>query len=389
MATFTALFKQRVIHYFVMKIILFCLCLLVTAKSMGKANEQYLLVGSYADSTEAGIKVFRFNIEQGTFTWVSEKSGIQNPSYLTASSDGRFVYSVSEVPAPDAKVCAYAFDKQTGTLTLLNEQSAQGSAPCYIWVDKRNRLVVTANYNGGSISTFPLLEDGTLAPATEYVYAGGTAGSQRQSAPHLHCVYASPDERFLYANDLGTDRIYFYELAESVGKGLTLQKVSPDFFSLPSGEGPRHSIFHPSGKWMYVIGELSGRVTVFAYADGKLSPIQTVEADAAHAAGSADIHTTPDGRFLYVSNRLKDDGIVCFSIDQKSGMLTETGKQATGIHPRNFVITPNGKYLLCACRDSNVIQIFEINPSTGQLKNTGKEIKTAQPVCLKWVETDD
>ena len=140
---------------------------------------------------------------------------------------------------------------------------------------------------------------------------------------------------------------------------------------------------------MYVIGELSGRVTVFAYADGKLSPIQTVEADAAHAAGSADIHTTPDGRFLYVSNRLKDDGIVCFSIDPKSGMLTEIGKQATGIHPRNFVITPNGKYLLCACRDSNVIQIFEINPSTGQLKNTGKEIKTAQPVCLKWVETDD
>ena len=274
-------------------------------------------------------------------------------------------------------------------MTLLNEQPAQGSAPCYIWVDKRNRLVVTANYNGGSISTFPLWEDGTLAPATEYVYAGGTAGSQRQSAPHLHCVYASPDERFLYANDLGTDRIYFYELAESARKGLTLQKVSPEFFSLPSGEGPRHSVFHPNGKWMYVIGELSGRVTVFAYADGKLSPIQTVEADAAHASGSADIHTTPDGRFLYVSNRLKDDGIVCFSIDPKSGMLTEAGKQATGIHPRNFVITPNGKYLLCACRDSNVIQIFEINPSTGQLKNTGKEIKTAQPVCLKWVETDD
>ena len=162
--------------------------------------------------------MFRFNIEQGTFTWISEKSGIQNPSYLTVSSDGRFVYSVSEVPAPDAKVCAYAFDKQTGTLTLLNEQPAQGSAPCYIWVDKRNRLVVTANYNGGSISTFPLLEDGTLAPATEYVYAGGTTGSQRQSAPHLHCVYASPDERFLYANDLGTDRIYFYELAESARK---------------------------------------------------------------------------------------------------------------------------------------------------------------------------
>lgn len=358
------------------------LCMVFTS-CMQKENELFLFVGSYANTTDPGISLYRFDMDRGTATLVKEISGIQNPSYLTVSRDGKFVYSVSETDIPDAKICAYSFDKATGAFTLLNEQKTEGSAPCYIWIDSQRHICVTANYSGGSISLFPISADGMLLPANVYTYEGGTPGSERQAAPHLHCVYASLDEKYLYANDLGTDRIYKYELIVS-DNGLSLQNGEPTYFSLVVGEGPRHTVFHPNGKFAYLIGELSGRVAVLNYNQGDFIPIQYVEADTLHAQGSADIHITSDGRFLYASNRLKGDGIAIFSIDLTDGMLTKVGYQMTGIHPRNFIITPNNKFLLCACRDSNFIQIFEIDQQTGLLKDTGKVITVSKPVCLKF-----
>ncbi len=352
---------------------------------MQKDSELFLFVGSYADATDPGINLFRFDVEKGTAVPVKSLSGIQDPSYLTVSRDGKFVYSVSETAVPDAKVCAYSFDKHTGTLSLLNEQKMDGSAPCYIWVDSKRRMAVTANYNGGSISVFSISADGALLPAEVYAYEGGRPGSERQAVPHLHCVYASPDENYLYANDLGTDRIYKYEIIAS-DKGLSLREGTPASFSLPAGEGPCHTVFHPNGKWAYLISELSGRVALMYYDKGNLTPVRFVEADTLHVSGSADIHITPDGRFLYASNRLKGDGIAIFSIDLENGQLTKIGYQLTGIHPRNFVITPNGKFLLCACRDSHIVQVYEIDKQSGLLKDTGKDIRVSKPVCLKFTD---
>ena len=149
---------------------------------------------------------------------------------------------------------------------------------------------------------------------------------------------------------------------------------------------PRHTVFHPNGKWAYLISELSGRVALMYYDKGNLTPVRFVEADTLHVSGSADIHITPDGRFLYASNRLKGDGIAIFSIDLENGQLTKIGYQLTGIHPRNFVITPNGKFLLCACRDSHIVQVYEIDKQSGLLKDTGKDIRVSKPVCLKFTD---
>lgn len=344
-----------------------------------------LFVGSYADAADPGIHLYRFDVEKGTALPVKSLSGIQDPSYLAVSGDGKFVYSVSETAVPDAKVCAYAFDKQTGTLSLLNEQKTEGSAPCYIWVDSKRRMAVTANYSGGSISVFPISPDGTLQPAEVYAYEGEASEAGERTVPHLHCVYASPDERYLYANDLGTDRIYKYDIVPS-DKGVRLREGTPAFFRLPAGEGPRHTVFHPNGKWAYLISELSGRVALLEYDKGNLVPVQFVEADTLHVSGSADIHITPDGRFLYASNRLKGDGIAIFSIDPADGRLTKVGYRPTGIHPRNFLLSPDGKFLLCACRDSHVVQVYEIDKQSGLLKETGREIRVTRPVCLKWAE---
>ncbi|MDO4756786.1 MAG: lactonase family protein [Parabacteroides sp.] len=350
-----------------------------------QVNEAYLLVGSYAEKSEKGISLYRFDMETGSTELVNEFSGIAEPSYQTFAKEGEYVYSVSETEGEDAKVCAYVFDKKEGKLSFLNEQITKGGAPCHIWVDSKQRLAVTANYLGGNISAFPIASDGTLEEAEVFSFEGGTPGSSRQEAPHLHCIYVSPDERFLFANDLGTDRIYKFELRETEGR-LSLQAGSPAFISLPIGEGPRHAEFHPNGKWLYLLSELSGKVAVFDYKEGDLTPIQFIEADSLHAAGSADIHVSPDGRFVYASNRLEGDGIAIFEINQEDGRLKKIGYQPTGVHPRNFIITANGKFLLCACRDSHVVQIFTIDSTTGLLQDTGQTIQRSKPVCLKFTD---
>jgi 6-phosphogluconolactonase (cycloisomerase 2 family) len=194
-------------------------------------------------------------------------------------------------------------------------------------------------------------------------------------------VEFTPDGKYLLANDLGTDKIHVFPLT-SEGN---LDKESTFDIGLEPGSGPRHICFSKDGRFAYLINEISGKVTALAY-DGKgLTPIQYIKSDTVNAQGSADIHLSPDGKFLYASNRLKADGIAIFSVDNQTGLLTKVGYQLTGIHPRNFIITPDGRFLLVACRDSNLVQIFARDEKTGLLVDTGKKIETSKPVCLKFM----
>ena len=174
--------------------------------------------------------------------------------------------------------------------------------------------------------------------------------------------------------------------ANADNKEKFLTKGTPEAFKVAPGSGPRHLIFNSDGKFAYLINEIGGTVIAFRYADGMLDEIQTVAADTVNAQGSGDIHLSPDGKYLYASNRLKADGVAIFKVDETNGTLTKVGYQLTGIHPRNFIITPNGKYLLVACRDTNVIQIFERDQATGLLTDIKKDIKVDKPVCLKFVD---
>jgi len=207
--------------------------------------------------------------------------------------------------------------------------------------------------------------------------------------PHLHCVRITPDGKYLLADDLGTDQIHKFNInpnANADNKEKFLTKGTPEAFKVAPGSGPRHLIFNSDGKFAYLINEIGGTVIAFRYADGMLDEIQTVAADTVNAQGSGDIHLSPDGKYLYASNRLKADGVAIFKVDETYGTLTKVGYQLTGIHPRNFIITPNGKYLLVACRDTNVIQIFERDQATGLLTDIKKDIKVDKPVCLKFVD---
>lgn len=345
-----------------------------------------MLVGSYASADQEGIKTYRFNQETGEAVLASTLSGIENPSFLVPTENGTHVYAVGETEK-GFTANALALDTLTVGLTLLNSQSTGGASPCYITVSPDGKFVLTANYMGANITVFPRLSDGKLGEGHVISFQGKGADKERQEQPHLHCVYFTPDGKLLLANDLGLDCIHAFPVKPASGtKGTDLLDEAAAFdIELAPGSGPRHTCFDKQGKHAYLLTELSGEVVVWTY-DGKtLIQQQVIKADTVGAKGSADIHLSPDGKFLYASNRLQADGVAIFKVSPSDGTLTKVGYQLTGIHPRNFTITPNGKFLLVACRDTNEIQVFARDAETGLLQDTGKTIHTDKPVCLQWV----
>ena len=352
--------------------------------SIASMGELYMLVGTYTSQEGSkGIYVYKFDTDTGRSDSVSMVE-VANPSYVAISPDEKFVYSVGENGKDDSFAHSFSFDKKSGQLTLLNSQLTNGSSPAYITLDAQGHNVFTANYGGGSISQFNIHTDGTLSALTNlFEFEGKGEDSIRQQQPHLHSVRYSPDGMHMFATDLGTDRIYRYKSVNSVFEGQpALLKSDTSIFATPAGTGPRHFDFHPSGLYFYLLGELSGEIIVYDYNMGDLKQKQRILVDTIGARGSADIHVSPNGRFLYASNRLKADGIGVFAIDAEDGTLTKVGYQLTAKHPRNFAITPNGKFLLVAGRDDNVIQVYSIDRETGLLTDTHQDITIDKPVCI-------
>lgn len=347
----------------------------------GKTNELAMLVGTYTDGTSKGIYTFRFNQETGMATPL-DTIELPNPSYLVPSEDGKRVYAVSEMNDNRAALNTLSFDKATGELHLLNTEPTLGADPCYVATNGKS--VLTANYSGGNMSVFPLLKDGTAAPI-DTLFEGSATGPDavRQGTPHLHCAIFSPDGKYIFATDFSADRILRFVLHPND----IVPHPSMEATVIDSDSGPRHLTFSPNGKYAYLITELSGKVIAFSYDDGCLKQIQSITADTTAARGSADIHLSPDGKFLYASNRLKEDGIAIFAVNPENGFLAKVGYQPTGIHPRNFNITPNGKYLLVACRDSNVIQVFQRDQNTGLLSDIHQDVTIDKPVCIQFVNS--
>lgn len=345
----------------------------------------FLLVGTYTEKGSSGIYVYEMDSLSGKTKFAS-LAEISNPSYLAVSNDSRYVYSVSEEDHIEtSKISAFAFNTLNGKLTLINQEKTGGKYPCFLAVDDSSKFAVVANY-GGSLTAFSLARDGGIdSPRKVFDFSGAGPNPARQQQPHIHCAVYSPDSKYVFATDLGTDRIYKYQIEKQTSTSY-LFSGDPVSIKVGSGEGPRHLAFHPNGKYAYLITELGGNVFVYDYVDGNLLEKQRIEADSKHAEASADIHVSPDGRFLYASNRKVDDGVAIYSINQNDGKLTMIGYQKTGLHPRNFVITDNGRFLLVANRDSDNIQIFKRDKGTGLLTDTHQDIKVSMPVCLKFAE---
>lgn len=351
-----------------------------------------LFVGTYTEpeqSTSEGVYVYRMDSSSGELKFESVIPSLINPSYLAVHPRLGTFYAVHEKGTfegqPGGGVIALSFDPAHDGFEILNKQSSGGEDPCYISIDHTGRYALVANYTSGSVAMLPILPDGTLAPASDVVkHSGSSIHPHRQDKPYAHCILPDPDNRFALAVDLGIDKILVYRLDLEAGR---LRQYTE--FKVAEGSGPRHLVFHPNGRYAYVVCELSSTLLGFRYQSeaGKLEQIQTIGTLPRGYDGTnslADVHITQDGRYLYASNR-GHDSLASFSIDSESGELAVLDHiPCGGNEPRGFEIAPGGKFLLAANQNSNNIVTFLIDPARGQLSRTGEEVELSMPVCVKF-----
>jgi 6-phosphogluconolactonase len=340
-----------------------------------------LIVGTYTNSCESkGIYVYDFDTDTGESSLKNSSENSINPSYVALSRDNKFLYSVNENGA-ESTVSSFGFDSKNGKLTPINKQSSQGADPCYIVNDDKN--VIIANYSGGNISIFGKNADGSLTDIKQVIpHFGKGANAQRQEKPHVHMVYFSPDNKFVLANDLGNDKVYSY--AYNPNATTEILKIK-DSVAVKPGSGPRHLTFSKDEKFVYLLEELSASLTVFSFSNGllkKVSENTLLDKDFKGTVGAADIHISPDGKFLYATNRGDANDISVFKILKNGKLAFQSRNSTLGKGPRNFAIDPTGKFLLVANQKTNQIVIFKINKTTGSLTDTGKKIELCSPVCL-------
>jgi 6-phosphogluconolactonase len=314
-----------------------------------------------------------------------------NPTFLVVRGDR--IYTIGEVDEYDGQpggvVAALAIDPATGDLSLFNRQSSGGVGPAYITTDATGRVALVANYVAGSVASLPIGAEGALAPCS-VVYAhkmpheGPGPVADRQDAPHAHCIIPDHNNRFAFAADLGADRIYQYALDPVAGR-ISPEPVS--VYEVFPGTGPRHLAFHPSGRWLYVIGELSSTLVVYAYDqnDGLLrepAALSLLPADWHGANTASEVVVSPDGRFIYAGSR-GYDAITVFRVHDDSGTVTLAGQYPTGgSFPRHFALDPGGNWLVAANQKSDTLTTFRVNQEAGVLEWTGQSAQVPVPVCV-------
>ncbi|WP_026464119.1 lactonase family protein [Adhaeribacter aquaticus] len=360
------------------------------ANSIYKGNEVMFYVGTYAKPDAESIFLYSLNTETGAINRVAAFKAGENPSYLTLDSKRRFLYAVHETGNYEGQksgaVSAFSIDQKNGNLILLNTQASLGASPCYISLDKGDKNALIANYSGGNVAVLPIQANGQLSPSSSMdQHEGSSVNTRRQKEAHAHSIMLDAANKYAFSADLGTDSIYRYLYDAKNGK---ITATNPPAVKVTPGAGPRHMAFHPNGKLFYLINELDGTVKAFAYTaqNGDLKELQTIStlpADFSGQSSCADLHVSPNGKFLYGSNR-GHNSIVVYAIDAKTGKLTLVQHVSTeGKTPRNFTIDPSGKILLVANQDSNNIISFKINQQSGKLTPTGNQAEVPSPVCLQ------
>jgi len=352
------------------------------------ADERLVFISAFASGDKGALHAYKLDLETGTLKLAQRTTDVQNPFYLAVSPNQKFVYSIHAKQfggKEHEQIAAYQITSAVGELKLLNRQSALGSAACYLDVDATGKSLLVANYTTGSVASLPIKEDGSLDKAASFMqHKGNSVDPARQKEPHAHCIVVSPDNRFAFAADLGLDQVLVYRLDAAKA---TLTPNQPPFARTPAGAGPRHLTFHPNGKHVYVINELKNSVTCFDYnsASGTLAEKQTISTlpkDFAGKSYCADLKITPDGRFLYGTNR-GHDSIAAYRIGADGSLTLLAIEPSLGKGPQNLAITSDGKLLLCANMPGNNVAVFRIDAKTGALASVGTPVAVQSPSCIR------
>ncbi len=356
---------------------IFALLTLLSAPLFSDSSVYQMAVGSYTASGNPGVEIFEVNPATGTSTRLY---ALDNPngSYLATTKDRSLLYAVTEAGAGKSRISAYRLG-QSGRYQKLNDESTVGDGPCFVTIRESSQTVYAANYGSGSLSVFKTT-NGSLQPIAQHIkYEGSSINKGRQDKPHAHMATMAPDQKYLYVTDLGTDKIYQHKI-------LADGTLDEKFKSIPvtPGNGPRHLVFNAAGNKAYLLNEMKGVVDVFAVTDDNFKLIQTVVADTSSSSkdrGSADIHISPNGKWLVSSNRVTNNDLTIYAI-QIDGTIKKTGHQPVARKPRNFSFTPNGRFIFVASQDDHKIQVFSFNDLTGKLTDTKNDILVPMPVCI-------
>lgn len=359
------------------------------------ADQMDLLIGTYTGGDSKGIYKARLDLAEGKLGEPELVAELKNPSFVAIHPEFDKVYAVSEISdlngKPTGGVVAFRINPESGKLERINEQPSGGAGPCFVNVDLAGNFVLIANYGGGSVSSYPITEEGGLGESASFVqHEGSSINSQRQEGPHAHSINLDPNNRFAFVADLGLDKVIAYDFSPETGELSANEKLTA---STPQGGGPRHFSFHPNRKFAYTNNELTSSVTVLAF-DTKqqtMKPIQTISTlpeDFDQNNSTAEVLVHPSGKFVYCSNR-GHDSIAVFAVDPKAGTLESKGFVSSGGKtPRNFAIDPSGRYLLAENQSTNNIVVFLIDKESGMLEPTGSEIMVGAPVCIRFLPVD-
>lgn len=350
-------------------------------------GQPLVFVSSFAPADKGGIEAFHLDVPTGKLTSAGRTPGVPHPFFFAVSADQKYLFSIhakSFGGKEPEEVASFRIESREGRLTEINRRTTRGTASCYVDIHGSRKSLLVANYSSGDVISYGVAADGTISePVTFVRHSGSSVNTSRQKEPHAHCFVISPEGKFAYAADLGTDQVLGYRLDSETG---TLTANDQPFVSLPPGSGPRHLTFHPNGKWMYVINELLNTITRFSYAaeTGVLierETVPTLPADFKEASYTADLKVTPNGKFLYGTNR-GHDSLACYRIadDGKLSLLEIVPSLGKG--PQNLAISPDGTLLLCANMAGSNLAVFRIG-ADGKIASAGQPVEIVSPSCIR------
>jgi 6-phosphogluconolactonase len=355
--------------------------LLSSAGTLAMAKTSLLYIASQ-NPDQMGITVAEFDSATGVLSPPRLVAQTRDPAHFTLSADGKHLYMCNT--GTPGGVSAFAVEKKSGALKLLNYKESVGRGPSYVSVDGSGKYVLDANYGGGYVEVYSLAKDGSLDQQTAFVQHIGSSVHPRQTKPYAHWFRTDPSNKFGLVADLGMDEIVVYKFDATTGK---LSPNDPPFAKVPGGMGPRHLVFHPNGKWVYGIAELANQVMAFKWDGGKgaLTQFQSVNTLAdgfKDPSTAAEIAVHANGKFLYATNR-GEDSIVVYAIDQASGELAFTQRVASGGKvPRYFTFDPTNKWLIVSNQDGANVNVFGVDGKTGGLTQKGTAVPLVKPMAV-------
>jgi len=359
------------------------------------ANQHLIFITSCAAGDDSAITVFNLDTKSGALKQLNRCTDIGSPFFIALSPNRKFLYSThtpGDFEGETGYVAAFAIRGEGGELHKLNQQPANGLTTCYVDVDPSGKAVVVANYSSGSVGSYSVKSDGSLGKMACFIQHDGASmvDRSRQEAAHAHCAVVSPNGKHMFACDLGIDQVLGYALdAESA----QLTPLDQRYVRTIGGAGPRHLTYHSQGGYVYANNELANSVNVYNYNENtgmlvESQVISTLPDDFGGDSHTADVKVTPDGRYLYCTNR-GHDSITIYRIDEDGILAMVDIQSSLGNLPQNLAITPNGKLLLCAnmhginaAPEGGNVVVFRIDEASGKLSATNKPVEVVQPSCI-------